>query len=472
MLEQVSVSTFGTTQPFVPVSSAPRSFEARIAARLEKAVSRPPTSTPSQSYGQKADPSRRSSESRSLKPSIDLLSEIIPRNVAEAASETLAKIVTTIHDTLGLYATNVRELSRIYLNRMHWSALLPIYTSLDSTQLPQKIEESHQLALEARMIHALDLALEKELFELLAGESWKKHDPKTALKSTLDICIYDIVAKSQLAEYGHLPSDRHQNSLSDTIRQSYWQLATQLDESSTHLHLPANLVIGKVSWSRIREHWNQFNFSLMNAKSSNPCTARLDNERPIATSHKGPACQANVEPAPVTAAEDGCIEIRSSSDPKLADTLGIQLETCRDEGRSMTLAVFQRLGDDGKATSATTNGFESWHHSLIQLVSKSAIGGTSRGFFTHTGELALVFEDLERGEATQAMRTFIECVVTAEQPSNKYVETTKIGIVCGLACVETPSKRFKIEQLIEASWRCLSAAKNQGAGSVKSIEAY
>ena len=70
------------------------------------------------------------------------------------------------------------------------------------------------------------------------------------------------------------------------------------------------------------------------------------------------------------------------------------------------------------------------------------------------------------------MRAFMEDVESAQQPAIKFVETTKIGIVCGLACVETPSKRFKIEQLIEASWRCLSAAKNQGAGAVKSIEAY
>ncbi len=166
------------------------------------------------------------------------------------------------------------------------------------------------------------------------------------------------------------------------------------------------------------------------------------------------------------------IEIRSSSDPKLAETLGIQLETCRDEGRSLTLVVFQRVGDGKQAAPASPQGFENWHHSLVELIGKSIHGVSSRGFFTEAGELALVFEDLERNEATLAMRDLIDNVEAAQQPSNKYVETKKLGLVCGLACVETPSKRFKIEQLIDASWRCLSAAKNQGAGTVKSIEAY
>ncbi len=472
MLEQASASKFGTIQPIVLNSSTPRSFEARVAARLERMEATRHPSSPSKMGDQNARHLSRSSESGSRNPSIELLRDLIPKNTSETKSETLAKIVDIIDGTLRLVETNHRELSRMYLNRMHWTALLPIYTSLDSTQLSLRIDDAFQLALEAKQIFALDLALGQELFELLANESWTKLAPKTSLKSTLDICIFNIVASSNPFGDGNSANDRLQTSLSDAVRQSYWQLATQLNDSSTHLHIPSNLVVGKVSWPRIREHWTQFISSLTNRASSSLPAVSLEIDRTNQSIKKEPVSVSNVEVAPITAAQDDCIEIRSSNDPKLAETLGIQLETCRDEGRSITLAVFQRLGNDGNTASPETRGFENWHHSLIELVSQSAIGGASRGFFTDAGELALVFEDLERGEATQAMRGFIENVEMAQQPSNKYVETTKIGLVCGLACVETPSKRFKIEQLIEASWRCLSAAKNQGAGAVKSIEAY
>jgi hypothetical protein len=461
MLGQVSASKIGTVEPFLLNPSTQVSREARLAARLGKLISKPFPNPIAPALG------AHSEQTSTHEPSLELLLEIIPENVACASSKMLVQIVNTLRHLRRTREALANKPGQDYLDQMNWGALLPIYTNLDSPNLADRIFEAHQLALEARLISVLDVVLENELFDLIANDNWKKHDPKNSLKSTLDICIFEVAINTPLPEKTLLSAKRHDQPLGDTMRQSYWQLANQLNSGSVHLHVPTNLVVGKVSWQRIREHWNQLNASFRSG------TMPAIQSSALPTSQISPNTgQHKPTEIVVERAGDDVIEIRSSGDPMLAENLGIQLEVCRDEGRSLTLAVFQRVGDSKQAAISSSHGFENWHHSLLELIGNSVQGASSRGFFTAAGELALVFEDLERSEATLAMRGLIDKVEASQQPLNKFVETKKLGIVCGLACVETPSKRFRIEQLIEASWRCLSAAKNQGAGTVKSIEAY
>jgi hypothetical protein len=52
------------------------------------------------------------------------------------------------------------------------------------------------------------------------------------------------------------------------------------------------------------------------------------------------------------------------------------------------------------------------------------------------------------------------------------LEAVPNGLVAGLASVGRANKSFRSLTLLQASLRCLEAAKRQGAGAIKSIEVF
>ena len=109
---------------------------------------------------------------------------------------------------------------------------------------------------------------------------------------------------------------------------------------------------------------------------------------------------------------------------------------------------------------------------MIERLHEETGGRTTRGFICEGGELALIVDDLARNEVTAILRETLEY---ASQPSDlvsSMVDTPHTPLVCGVACVASPSKRFQIDQLIDSAWRCLAASKLQGPGTVKSLEVF
>ncbi len=94
-----------------------------------------------------------------------------------------------------------------------------------------------------------------------------------------------------------------------------------------------------------------------------------------------------------------------------------------------------------------------------------------RGFISDDSELTWVFHDVERAELSQWIRDSFAKFNNADAESTLVTHTAQ-PLVAGVALVNAPLKSFKIAQLIEAAWRCLDEATNQGAGAVKTIEVY
>ena len=94
-----------------------------------------------------------------------------------------------------------------------------------------------------------------------------------------------------------------------------------------------------------------------------------------------------------------------------------------------------------------------------------------RGFVSDDGELSLVFQDVEKAELAQWIRESFAKFNNGSADST-LATTVAQPLVAGVAMVNAPSRSFKIDQLIQAAWRCLEGASTQGAGAVKTIEVY
>jgi hypothetical protein len=177
--------------------------------------------------------------------------------------------------------------------------------------------------------------------------------------------------------------------------------------------------------------------------------------------------------AEVITSDDDFIEIRDSNDPQLAETLDIQLQRCRETQGSMSLVVVKVLEQpDQRSNKASENRLPQWQETVIESLRTATDGQATRGFQCESNELTLVIDDLDRNEVSAIMREVIEVASRPHEAASLMVDSPRIPIVCGIACVASPSKRFQIGQLIHSAWRCLDAAKLQGPGTVKSIEVF
>ncbi len=118
MLEQVSASKIGTTEPFVLNPSPAASREAQLAAGLGKLISEV---YPNRFAG---TTSRQADRTSAPHPSLDLLLELLPENIAEASYPTIAKIVDSLQHLQRTRQAQTNRLSQDYIDLMKWGALL------------------------------------------------------------------------------------------------------------------------------------------------------------------------------------------------------------------------------------------------------------------------------------------------------------------------------------------------------------
>lgn len=212
------------------------------------------------------------------------------------------------------------------------------------------------------------------------------------------------------------------------------------------------------------------------ATLSNNHQDNLKNGMPLNESSSGAVKSLSLSDSatPNSCSQAEIIELRSANDPQLATRLDAQLIRCRDTQGSLALAVVKQVKSSEKhsGSQGIHPGLLDWQSYLIDELTEATDNRLARGFVTGNGELALIVEDTDRNELTQIIREAVDKMTRVAALTVDMIERPSIALASGIACVTSPSKSFKIDQLVQAAWRCLTAAESQGAGAVKSIEVY
>lgn len=299
----------------------------------------------------------------------------------------------------------------------------------------------------------------------------------TAIEQNFQISIPRIACR-----YWSLP---YQPPGCTDLNLGVWDIACQMVLGENQLVVPKGLSLGLVSWEKILQHWNELKSSLARDNNS------LDRGQNVATSsvngnmisdgtmgtpdsghyeedESDTANAASTVIAPeasITPTQDRrLVEIRSSSDPNLKKVLEQFLQRSREEQSTLAIAVVSRIRPEQQSS-------RNWFSPMIdRLVNESDVEDL-KGFVTDAGELALIFYDVDRYEIANWLREAF-ARLRNDTTKNRMVAQESEELVAGVAMVNSPSRSFQLEQLIDAAWRCRDGAAIQGANAVKTIEVY
>ena len=376
----------------------------------------------------------------------ELLAELVTAQPKGDVERHLVVLLNSL-ESMGRYLDDDRESLREYVSHMQLYSMMPVYLGLDRRDPTEALQKSIALARESVALVVLDRVLESELFELLTEPAFVDSPPCVALDQSLKIRIDQIVLRlDERASLGtkSAASPVHLRPTKEYC-EGYWSIVKQWKAKAAHIRIPPKLSIGAIAWPKVTEHWARLSQALLDVSEV------VEAQTPVAE----------------------FVEIRSSNDPQLSETLDSHLQRCRSEHGCMALVVVQLIApDDPKSNASNSNRLPDWQRVVIEELRKATDGSASRGFICQAGELALIIDGLERNEVTAVLREVLKVACQPSQVVSKMIETPDLPLVCGVACVNSPSKGFKLDQLTNSAWRCLEAAKTQGAGAVKSIEVF
>ena len=279
------------------------------------------------------------------------------------------------------------------------------------------------------------------------------------------LCIRDRV----LSTPQKIPASKHRD---------LWSLAGQLCCNRAQITIPAELSVGVVAWDKLLDHWHRVSAALSGAVACTPKKIENNNSTELPTSNLNvSAIAANTIETQVNSAaiaetkkpqivnDKRFVEIRSARDPHLSSNLDQMLQQCRNDQGVLSLIVVKKLGTNSSAAD------QNWQSTFIEYMDSHGEATNVRGFISDDGELTLVFHDVDRAELAQWIRESFGKFNHSNADSS-LATTVAQPLVAGVAMVNAPSRSFKIDQLIQAAWRCLDGASTQGAGAVKTIEVY
>lgn len=321
------------------------------------------------------------------------------------------------------------------------------------------LARSIEMAWEVFALQWLDSALDGELLDLVGSAPLFDAGPLPAVQQALDfdlaLCV--TTARQLLSSRSPAPAWPVQASteLTSAMQAGYWSLAKQHARGVQQLSVPPQLRLGDVDWSDQTDRWHRL-------------CAVLESTHDAVVDGLSDALSPIAKPAiPITPQR----EVRAANDPRLAEQLEETLQQCRLQARCLGLVVVRprSLAGESKAhPNAHGADLAAWQAELLTQLEGHA-SETLRHAFTSTGgELALVFVDLDRSGLTQRIRPLVQA---ADAPAG-VSHSVEGGLIAGLACVEAPTKSFRLTQLMETAWRCLAAADKQGPGAVKGLEVY
>ncbi|XZE21718.1 hypothetical protein SH449x_001623 [Pirellulaceae bacterium SH449] len=372
-------------------------------------------------------------------------------------------------------------------------AILPIYLASSSESMRLGLESVSSKLRRAYCILGWVSLLEPEPAARWADlKIEQRHFLDTAIEQSFQISIPRIACR-----YWSLP---YQPPGCTDLNLGVWDIACQIVLGENQLVVPKGMSLGLVSWEKILQHWNELKSALTldsnsldweqnlatstnsnehhgdwtpdiaenadtvkNADTADaPSTDRCEVEEPVPAVVSSPG---NSPEASITPSQDRrLVEIRSSSDPNLKKVLEQFLQRSREEQTTLAIAVVSRIRPDQQSSS-------NWFSPMIDRLVKESDVEDLKGFVTDAGELALMLYEVDRSEIANWLREAF-ARLRNDTTKNRMVAQESEELVAGVAMVNSPSRSFQLDQLIDAAWRCRDGAAIQGANAVKTIEVY
>ena len=434
-------------------------------------------------------------QDRPIDPLGALMSELIKvssandpsvSNLSEERNQAIIACLSVALRWLYLSKTNFGEplTARILLK-----ALMPLYLAAGQGQAGKGIVDTISLIRMTSMIAELNRLTTENDLSVWANESSRTNVdlfesiPKSfriSLPKMANSFWSELVAKSSRGS-ANLPKLTDATSLSVEKHRAWWSLAGQLCGQRAQITIPAELSVGVIAWEKLRDHWQRVVGTLSGESVCDAATDTSSGSAPpvtgknvadvmleAASASKGnPKATNNIQKCRI-ADDHRFVEIRSARDPQLSSNLDQLLQQCRSDQGSLSLIVVKKLGNKGGNAIAT---LQNWQTSFIEYMDAHGEASNVRGFISDEGELSLVFQNVERAELAQWIRDSFAKFNNSNADST-LATAAALPLVSGVAMVNAPSRSFKIDQLIQAAWRCLEGASTQGAGAVKTIEVY
>ena len=462
-------------------------FMARFAARM--------TEIPQEVIRQLLSPKALDLADRSSDPLVGLMTELVK---ASRKNELSASNITAERDQAhgASLAVSVRWLYQMEPNfgepltsKFVLKALMPLYLAAGQGRAGNGVIDTYSLIRISCMLAELDrLTLGHELAEWLMDSRRINSDPFESIVKSFRIDLpmmadafwNEIAVKSEstlnafenLPEAAKLPGDKHI---------AWWTLAGQLSSHRAQITVPAELSVGVIAWDKLLDHWQRVSQTLSGEgkcsttknSSCGPVGTSSSNAKSIDCSgeenvmRENPTATKDVQKCRI-ANDHRFVEIRSARDPQLSSNLDQLLQQCRNDQGTLALIVVKKLGSNSASVPVA---LQNWQSTFIEYMDAHGEATNVRGFISDDGELTLVFHDVERAELAQWIRDSFAKFNNADAESSLVTHAAQ-PLVAGVSMVNAPSKSFKIDQLIQAAWRCLEGATTQGAGAVKTIEVY
>ena len=172
------------------------------------------------------------------------------------------------------------------------------------------------------------------------------------------------------------------------------------------------------------------------------------------------------------------VEISSNTDMMFVNILRRQIATARNLDNAVCLVALcvesEDVADRERIGAKNSSGLLIWQDKLVNWLAEHPEVHEPFAFVTTDGQLVFSMQDIDRTTATNVVRDGLITVLTGKRIEDQGA-LARVAIPAryfggiGSAC---PNAGFAAETLIEATWRCLSAAQNQGKATIKSIEVF
>jgi hypothetical protein len=229
-----------------------------------------------------------------------------------------------------------------------------------------------------------------------------------------------------------------QTPRSDLKHHQWWSLAWQWTRSAKGLLIPSGLTCSDLPWHSLATHWKKIHGLLNQTVPSQP-------------------------PKPM--------ELRWSDDPSLENLLDRCLDEVRADQGILSMVSVRYLGATD-SHSPTNDPLPRWHNEWLECMDGVIEENTPIGLMLSTGDLGLVYRDLDRNQLASLVREALGQFKERLHEIGRLPENHPIPWIVGIGSVEAPAKSFRRQQLIDAAARCLENAAIQGAGTIKSIEVF
>lgn len=374
-------------------------------------------------------------------------------------------------------------------SRMLLKSVMPLYLAAGQGQAGKGIVDTISLIRMTCMITELNrLTTEDDLAAWSKESNRSNVDPFETIPNSFRIALpkmaqtfwSDLAAKSNRGT-ANVAKLIDVSSVSPEKHRAWWSLAGQLCSQRAQITIPPELSVGVIAWEKLRDHWQRVAGTLSGEpvcnsvkNATSPSVAPLAGKNEVdvllesQSTRKGIPKESNELQKCKMADDHRFVEIRSARDPQLSSNLDQLLQQCRNDQGSLSLIVVKKLGT--KVDSAMA-ALQNWQTTFIEYMDTHGEASNVRGFISDQGELSLVFQDVERAELAQWIRDSF-AKFNSSNVDSTLATAVALPLVSGVAMVNAPSRSFKIDQLIQAAWRCLEGASTQGAGAVKTIEVY